>query len=247
LLFQLKGAIYFTMNKIKEFMKEMTTQGWITTAIVGALLIVIGVSAFIGFTHYSKKGDLASSTSDAVFVPDMATSTAEEVTSSDVASDQVMVAQTPESVFVSGTQTAYTPPVVSYSAAPQEVKVGLIIAKNVYDVKNIIAGSCGDVYMVTTYVRGPELLTNSLRALFGDKIFGDFLPGNIIPTYHPNLTFEKVTISSGVARVYLHGSFSSAINGSCDKTLALAQIAETAKAYPTVSTVEIYLDSEKVN
>lgn len=228
-------------------MKNMTTQGWITTAIVGALLVVIGVSAFIGFTQYSKKGDLASSTSDAIFIPDTETNTTEEVSVGEVVSDEATIAQTPDSVFVSGTQTTYTPPVVSYSAAPQEVKVALIIAKNGYDVQDIISGTCGNVYMVTTYVRGPELLTNSLRALFGDKVFGDFLPGNIIPTYHPNLTFEKVTISSGVARVHLHGSFSSAISGSCDKTLALAQIAETAKAYPTVSSVEIYLDSEKVN
>jgi hypothetical protein len=242
------------MNKIKEFMKNMTTQGWITTAIVGALLIVIGVSAFIGFTRYSKNDDLASSTSDAVFVPDTDTETetvdTETVTVEETTSGEegVVVTQTPEDVFVSGTQTTYTAPaVVSYSAAPQEVQVGLIIAKNVYDVQNIISGTCGDVYMVTAYVRGPTLLTNSLRALFGDTVFGDFLPGNIIPTYHPNLTFEKVTVADGIARVYLNGSFSSAINGSCDKTLAIAQITETAKVYPTVSSVEIYLDSEKVN
>ena len=113
--------------------------------------------------------------------------------------------------------------------------------------KNIISGACGDVYMVTAYVPGPQVLTNSLKALFGDKVFGDFMPGNIIPSYHPNLTFKEVKIENGVAKVYLGGSFSGSRKGVCDATLAIAQIKETAKSYPNVKSVEIYQGGEKID
>lgn len=126
-----------------------------------------------------------------------------------------------------------------YASWTQEVKIGLIIA-NEYDVKNVISGSCGDVYMVTYRVPGPSVLHNSLRALFGDKVFGDFLPGNIIPSYHPNLSYSSVAIDGSVAKIYLSGTFSGSHDGTCDTTLALAQISETAKAYPNVKTVEVY-------
>lgn len=137
-------------------------------------------------------------------------------------------------------------PSISYQYQKEEVKIALIIAKNEYDVKNVISGVCGDVYMVTAYVPGPTVLTNSIKALFGNKVYGDFLPGNIIPTYHPDLYFKDVTIQNGVARIYLTGSFSKKV-GTCDTELAVAQLTETSKYYPTVSSVELYLNGSKIN
>lgn len=133
-----------------------------------------------------------------------------------------------------------------YTSWTQEVKIGLIIA-NEYDVKNVISGSCGDVYMVTYRVPGPSVLTNSMRALFGDKVFGDFLPGNIIPSYHPKLSFKSAAIEGGVAKIYLTGEFDDEHDGSCDKSLALAQISETAKSFATVKSVQVYLGNSLIH
>ncbi len=133
-----------------------------------------------------------------------------------------------------------------YASNSQEVRIGLIIAENEYDVKNVISGACGDVYMVTYFVPGPEVLSNSIKALFGDKVYADFLPGNIIPSYHPNLAFKSVVIENGVAKIHLAGNFSGSRDGQCDAELALAQLAETAKSFATVQDVVIYQGSKEV-
>ncbi len=133
-----------------------------------------------------------------------------------------------------------------YASNSEEVRIGLIIAENEYDVKNVISGKCGDVYMVTYFVPGPDVLSNSAKALFGDKVFADFLPGNIIPSYHPNLAFKSAMIESGVAKINLTGSFSGSRDGKCDAELALAQLAETAKSFATVQDVVINLGSKEV-
>lgn len=133
-----------------------------------------------------------------------------------------------------------------YASKSQEVRVGLIIAENEYDVRNVISGKCGDVYMVTYYVPGPDVLSNSIKALFGDKVYADFLPGNIIPSYHPNLSFKSVVIEKGVAKIHLAGTFSGSREGQCDAELALAQLAETAKSFASVQDVVIYQGSKEI-
>ncbi len=244
------------MKRIKEYVDDMTTQGWITTAIIGALVIVILIGVFVGLVGKPNKNRF-SLKKDIEIVDEKDSKTDKFI---DKASDNVFVKENPidnyagtvsntnsSTGYVGTTGSAYTQPFVSYDAQKQEVEIALIIEENEYDVKNIIEGVCGNVYMVTAYVPGPAVLTNSFQALFGNKIFGDFLPGNIIPTYHPDLTFKDVVITNGVAKIYLGGKFHETQKDSCDTQLAIAQLTLTAKSYPNVKTVEIYLGSKKVN
>ncbi len=245
------------MKRIKEYMDSMTTQGWVTTAIIGALVIVILVGVFVGLagksdenrfsfkkdkkdveivdSKDSKTDKFINDAKDTIFVNDKP-----------VVSD-MSTSNTNTGSYVNSNTPVYTAPSVSYDAKKQEVQIALIIEENQYDVQNIIKGMCGNVYMVTAYVPGPAVLTNSYEALFGNKIFGDFLPGNIIPNYHPDLDFEEVVITNGVAKIYLTGKFNETTKNSCDTALAIAQLTETAKGYPNVKSVEIYLGSKKVN
>ncbi len=133
----------------------------------------------------------------------------------------------------------------SYLASTQEVKIALVIEQNEYDIDNLLRNACGDLYLVTARVNKPMVINNSMHALFGDRVIADFLPGNIIPSYHPYLTFSRATLDeAGKATIYLGGYFSET---GCRQTLAIAQLTETALSFPTVSSVDIFLGTQKVN
>lgn len=243
------------MKKYKEYMDEMTREGRITLAVGGILilLVIISVTIFYAKSPHTKslqRNDKSYSVSKKDAHPESET---EKFINK--ATESVFTQEKTKPVVVPSTQNTQTisstpsQPVIQnvYASKPQEVKIALIIDQNEYDVENVIKGVCGNVYMITAYVPGPMVLTNSIKALFGDKVFGDFLPGNIIPTYHPLLTFKEVTITNGVARIYLNGKFNSTQMNSCDARLALAQLSETAKYYPTVNRVEIYQNGSLIN
>ncbi len=230
------------MKRIKEYMNEMTKQGWITFSAIVALVVIIIISGIIFYAKKPNSWPLSLFNEKPV--------KKYNVTARDLESDE-FIKNAVESQFITEKSeneyaTTSSQP-VSYAYKPEEVLIALIIEENEYDVKNIIEGVCGNVYMVTAYVPGPTVLTNSYKALFGDKVFGDFLPGNIIPSYHPKLSFQEVKIENGVAKIYLNGTFGSAHDGACDKQLAIAQLAETAKSYPNVKSVEIYQSGKRVN
>jgi hypothetical protein len=236
----------------------MTRQGWVV--VVGSLLIAIALIAAAVFysnnpdawplsvftkEEAKSKGEIGKGASKEVltddtdkFVNDAAKSIFEE---NELEESEVVPVLVPINDY-SYDATGKT----GYASWTQEVKIGLIIAKNEYDVKNVISGRCGDVYMVTYFVPGPDVLSNSAKALFGDKVFADFLPGNIIPSYNPNLKFTSVAIENGVAKIYLDGHFGGVRKGLCDVELAIAQLAETAKSHPSVKSVRIYQDDEEV-
>lgn len=226
-------------------MDEMTKQGWITFSAVAALVVIIIVT---GTIYYAKKPNawplsLFNDKPEKTF----------KVTTRDFDSENFIKNAVESKFIIEKPKSEYAvAPVpseeeVSYAYNAEEVQIALIIEENEYDVKNIIEGICGNVYMVTAYVPGPTVLTNSYKALFGDKVFGDFLPGNIIPSYHPGLSFQEVKIENGVAKIYLNGKFGSSYEGACDKELAIAQLAETAKSYPNVTSVQIFQDGKRVN
>lgn len=228
-------------------MNEMTKEGWMAFSAIAALLVIV----IIGFVvYYMKNPD----TWPLTMFNDEPVKT-QKITLDEYNRDRFIDKATgviKDKDVEKVVETEYSAPStgveeVSYAYKAEEVKIALIIEENQYDVKNIIEGKCGNVYMVTAYVPGPNVLTNSYKALFGDKVYGDFLPGNIIPSYHPNLSFEEVRIENGVAKIYLDGSFSGSREGVCDAELALAQLEETAKSYPSVNSVEIYQDGQKVN
>ena len=129
----------------------------------------------------------------------------------------------------------------------QEVRIAVAYAEDQgkVDADDIRTYSCGDITFVSKRVARPAVLNNAIKALFAGNVLTDFVPGNVIPT-HPNLKFTHATISNGVAQIYLTGSFSGQSDGWCGAELAMAQLIETAKAFPSIHTVEIYQNSAKI-
>ena len=230
------------MKRIKEYMNEMTKQGWITFSAIVALIVIIIICGIIFYVKNPNTWPVTIFSDKPEKKFKVTTRNLDSDTFIEKAVESQFNAEKPTSEYAASPSKE-----VSYAYKPEEVEIALIIEENQYDVKNIIKGVCGNVYMVTAYVPGPTVLTNSYKALFGDKIFGDFLPGNIIPSYHPSLTFKEVKIENGVAKIYLGGSFSGAREGVCDAELAIAQLEETAKSYPNVKSVEIYQAGKKIN
>jgi hypothetical protein len=230
----------------------MTRKGWIIISVVAVLVVLL----IAGAIYYSKNPDAwPMSDRDADEVQVIKRTDEDGDKHFRIAGKKDFVDEAAKTVFPPKDDISNNIPSdyaydatgkTGYTSWTQEVKIGLIIAENEYDVKNVISGTCGDVYMVTYRVPGPSVLANSIRALFGDKVFGDFLPGNIIPSYHPNLSFRSVAIDNGVAKIYLNGTFSGSYDGMCDAELAIAQLSQTALSFASVNDVEIYQGSEKI-
>jgi len=242
------------MKRFKEYMNEMTTQGWITFATIALLLIIIVTGGIFYYVKNPQAWPMAlfgekneSVKEKKIVVKSRDTQTdAQTLELINRAADAAFSTDTANTSAPVQTMTQGSAQSVSYQAQKEEVKIALIMAKNEYDVTNVISGTCGDVYMVTAFVPGPTVLTNSIKALFGNKIYGDFLPGNIIPTYHPDLFFKDVVITNGVAQIYLLGSFETGEN-TCKTELALAQLRETAQYYPNVTAAQIYLNGQRID
>lgn len=227
--FYLKSAIYFNMNKIKELIQQITKKGLIISGIIVLALLIVGATVW-PFQIF-KKDDIAEKmnveTEEVV-----AQATEQSLTREDVMNGE----------YKNDVESATT-----YVNNTQEVQIAVVADRSTQeilgDTKNI---SCGHITFVTKRVVGPAVLTNSLKALFEDSVVTDFAPGNIIPSYHPDLVLKDVIIDDGVAKIYLEGSFSGEHDGWCDASLAVAQITETAKVFPSVQTVEVYQGAEKI-
>lgn len=89
-------------------------------------------------------------------------------------------------------------------------------------------------------------LTQSLTQLFAYN--SDMVAGwqNFIASQNSTLLFDRVYITEGVAHIYLTGELGS-LGGVCDNPRAAIQIEETALAYPTVNSVQLYLNNEPTN
>jgi hypothetical protein len=218
------------MNKIKELIASITKKAWIIGGIV--LLIVIGAGITVWPFNFFQK----------------------DVTTQDISNNENLekfVENATEDIFtkediINGKYKNDTVSATTYVQNTQEVLIAVVAdtdAQKVVDTKKV---SCGHLAFVTTRVAHPAVLTNSIKALFENKVDTDFLPGNIIPSYHPDLTLEKVVIENGVAQIYLGGNFSGTHDGWCDASLAIAQIVETAQTFDTVTSVEVYQGDKKV-
>jgi hypothetical protein len=237
------------MERYKELVSRMTRQGWVV--IIGSL--VIAATLIAAAVYYSSNSGERPDREDVRGKGEIGMGKSREYLRDDTdkfvndAAKSIFEERTKVPAEEASNEYAYDATgKTGYASWTQEVNVGLIIEQNEYDLQNVIAGKCGDVYMVKYRVPGPAVLENSIRALFGDKVFGDFLPGNIIPSYHPNLSFRSVVIEGGIAKIHLDGSFSGTRDGFCDAELAIAQLAETAKSHLMVKGVEIYQGSKKV-
>lgn len=218
------------MNRIKEILGNITKKAWIIGSI-GIVVLLTLVFTVWPFSIFDFKRDLVSKT-DTQTEQFVEQATQQIFTKDNVANGE----------YKNDVQGATT-----YVQNTEEVKVAVVIDKDaqkiVPDSKKI---SCGYITFVTTRVATPAVLTNSLKALFENKVSADFEPGNIIPTSHPDLTLQKVMIDSGVAKVYLGGNFNGEKDGWCGASLAIAQIVETAKTFPNVTNVEVYQGDKKV-
>lgn len=231
----------------------MTRQGWITFSAIGLLVLIFIIGLIIYFAKNSDSWPFTIFNNEDGRVANV------EVKQVDEDEDAMATDSDTEEFINNATDFAfkkdesseneysYNPASPNSYASYQHVKIGLIIEQNEYQVNNVIEGTCGDVYLITAYMPGPAVLTNSLNALFGNTVYADFLPGNIIPTYHPNLTLQDVRIDDDIAKIYLGGTFSGSVNGSCDAELAMAQLTQTALSYPNVTAVQIYQNGDLIN
>jgi len=89
-------------------------------------------------------------------------------------------------------------------------------------------------------------LTAALRKLFSiedEQVGGSY---NFIARTRATLAFDRAAVEDGVASVWLSGSLSG-LAGVCDDPRAKIQIEETALQFPTVQSVQLYLNGEKTD
>lgn len=126
----------------------------------------------------------------------------------------------------------------------QTVKIALLASPDLFDYKNEPRLDCDALVFVTKEVkRTPKILNETLKVLFSDQFDYGFPPANFIAT-QTELNFESAVIENGVAKVFLTGK-TTISKDECDSKRIGNQIRETAKQFPTVKTVEIYLNGDK--
>lgn len=107
---------------------------------------------------------------------------------------------------------------------------------------------CDNVVLIEHILPAPTAapLTASLQQLFAYE--RDTVGGwqNFIASQNQTLSFDRATISNGTAEIYLTGALGP-LGGVCDNPRAAIQIEETALAYDSVNSVEIYLNDELTN
>jgi hypothetical protein len=106
---------------------------------------------------------------------------------------------------------------------------------------------CDKVVMVPQQIPATTApLTAAMNALFAistTTVNGWF---NYIPRTSGTLQFDHATVVNGTANIYLTGSLSG-LSGICDDPRTEIQIEETAKQFPTVQNVQLYLNNAAVS
>lgn len=112
---------------------------------------------------------------------------------------------------------------------------------------NGVSRGCDKVVMVNEAIAPTTApLTAALLTLFSiptTTVDGWF---NFIPRTAATLQFDHATVIDGTANIYLTGSLSG-LSGVCDDPRAEIQIEETAKQFPTVSSVQLFLNNTAVD
>jgi hypothetical protein len=157
-------------------------------------------------------------------------------------SPQVGITNTP-----AATPTPTVNPSVSPSLKPGEVgsvKIPLLVDASFTNFQGKIRG-CDKVVMTDRSISPTTApLSAALKELFVRKEiwpYSETQPGNFL-TSQKNLTFDTVTITNKVAKVYLKGTPTYA--GVCDDPRLTTIIEETALQFSTVTSVEIYLNGK---
>lgn len=127
----------------------------------------------------------------------------------------------------------------------QQVKLAIFANPDLFDYKNEPRLGCDAMLFVNKEVkRTPKILNATLEALFNDTFDYGFPPANFV-SKQSNLKFDYAVIENAVAKVFLSGQLT-ITNENCDSKRVIYQIQETAKQFPTVKSVEIFLNGVKM-
>jgi hypothetical protein len=101
------------------------------------------------------------------------------------------------------------------------------------------------VYVNATIPPTTTPVTTALQTLFSStsSIAQGWL--HFIPQTAATLQFQSVSITGGVASVYLSGSLTG-LNGVCDNPRADIQIKRTVLQFPGITSVQLYLNNQPV-
>lgn len=109
------------------------------------------------------------------------------------------------------------------------------------------ASSCDLPVLVDRLVPVTTMPLNvSLKALCADQSpwpYDALGPGNFV-SHRSGLKFAEATLDKGVARVYLTGELG-ALSGVCDGPRLRTQVEATARQFPSVGAVEVYLNDAR--
>ena len=143
---------------------------------------------------------------------------------------------------ITPTTTPETAPAEN-TAATSSVLVALLDTAHI---SNGISRGCDKVVMVNEQIPSTTApLTAALNTLFSfstTSVSGWF---NFIPRTSTTLQFSHATVANGTAHIYLTGSLSG-LAGICDDPRTEIQIEETAKQFPSVQQVQLYLNDQPV-
>lgn len=233
------------MERCKEFFRNITKTGWIVISLVIVLILLVIIGVLL-----SKKGvDLwpfNNSKEDNLVVD-------EGINEEFMAGIENTISSSKDTVLsvedvLEGKYNNSVASATLYVQNTTEVKVAVVIDEEQHQIEGLEQKECGKFAFVTVRVpNNPGIINETLKALFKDNVVTDFMPGNTIVKYNPDLVFDNAVLEDGVAKIYLRGDFGEVEGEGCVTELAITQIEETVKQFDTVNLVEIYLNLEKVN
>ncbi len=134
-------------------------------------------------------------------------------------------------------------PIAESALATSSVQLAML---DTAQISNGATRGCDRIVMVNRSIPSTTTpLTAALNILFAlstTSVDGWF---NFISRTGATLHFDHVSIVSGTATIYLTGSLSG-LAGICDDLRAEIQIEETAKQFPNVSNVQLFLNNAAV-
>ncbi|HET8575416.1 MAG TPA: GerMN domain-containing protein [Candidatus Paceibacterota bacterium] len=195
------------------------------TVLLVILVLIIAV-ALIFFAVRTETAESPNGNASGTASTSMGTSTASPATSSESVGDAT-----------NGTNT-------SAGTEIKQIKIALL------DTEGSTTGKqrgCDRVVMVSQNISPTKApLSAALSELFSSD--QTTLDGwyNFMAKTNQTLHFDHATVVNGTANVYLIGKLSG-LAGVCDDPRAQIQIEETARQFPTVKNVQIYLNGKKTN
>lgn len=145
--------------------------------------------------------------------------------------------------------TPTTTPEQTVTPSPESAAATSSVLLAMLDTAQVSNGpsrGCDKVVMVNQAIPSTTApLTAAMNALFAISAtsFGGWF--NYIPRTRATLQFDHATVVNGTANIYLVGSLSG-LAGICDDPRTDIQIQETAKQFPTVSQVQLFLNNAPV-